>query len=76
MKNSVIIELNKGWKSMKNIDIKKWILPLLALLVFLGGTIFYCFVNTTKASILYFVLILISLGLMTIYIGLKKGKNQ
>lgn len=52
---------------MKKIDLKKMILPCLALVVFISGTIYYCISGTTQASVIYFGLLLISLGILVVY---------
>lgn len=61
-------------ENMKRAWLKKMILPIISLVIFLGGTVFYFTVDTTFASILYFILILCSLGLLTLHLYLYKNE--
>lgn len=57
---------------MKKAWLKKMILPIISLIIFLAGTVFYFTVDTAFASIIYFILILTSLGLLTLHLYLFK----
>lgn len=57
---------------MKRAWLKRIILPIISLIIFLGATVFYFVVDTTFASIIYFILILFSLGLLTLHLYLFK----
>lgn len=57
---------------MKLEIIKKYILPIISLLVFLIGTILYFIIDTTPMSVAYMILIWASIGLIIVDFYLKR----
>lgn len=55
--------------------IKKYILLILATILFVGSTLYYCIAGTTFASVLYFILLMIVLGLIFVHFVMNRTKK-